>query len=311
MRALSLLAALLVGCTDPKDPADAAGDDTGGPVVETDPFRLATFNIDWLSPRVADPDDWRPRNSIDHQLLNSLILEHELDIVALQEIEGQAALDALRFGDPWASVVGTEGWSQNLAILYRSDLFTVEDVREIRLPGTDWPDRFPLVATVRHVDGMTFTLVVVHNNAYADDVDAAYRYNQTARLREYLDVGLPEEVAPQLAQSVVVAGDFNDDFDPLNADYPSLELMEEGELWRFATRQADAATTIGYESTIDHIVLSADMVKRWTERDAAGGCHVILHDELEPWSNYSGGYGNDQNISSHRPVWITLDAAGR
>lgn len=311
MRVLPMLAALLVGCTDPKDSADPSGDSGGEPAVEADPFRLATFNIDWLSPRVADPEDWEPRNTIDHQLLHSLIEEHAFDIVALQEIEGQAALDVLRFGDPWASVVGTQGWSQNLAILYRSDLFTVDDVREIRLPGTDWPDRFPLVATVRHVDGMTFTLVVVHHNAYAGAQDAAYRYNQAARLREYLDAGLPEEVPPQLAQSVVVAGDFNDDFEPLNDDYPSLQLMEEGEVWRFATRQAEAATTIGYESTIDHIVMSADMVDRWTERAAAKGCHVVEHDALEPWSNYGGGYGNDQNISSHRPVWIELDAAVR
>ena len=309
MRALPLLAALLGGCTAPKDSGDTAADSGAAPAAQMDPFRLATFNIDWLSPRIADPDDRRPRNNIDHQLLHSLIEEHQLDIVALQEIEGQGALDVLRFGDPWDSVVGEQGWSQNLAVLYRSDRFTLEDVREVQLPGTEWPDRFPLVATVRHLDGLTFTLVVVHHNAYAGAADSAYRYNQAKRLREYLDQDLPDEVAPQLARSVVVAGDFNDDFTPLNSAYPSLETLETGDKWRFATRQAEAPTNIGYDSTIDHIVLSADMVPRWTERDAAKGCHVIQHDTLEPWSDYGGGYGNDQNISSHRPVWIALDAA--
>lgn len=309
MRAHLLIAALLLGCTDPKDSGEPTGDTARGGTIESDPFRVATFNIDWLSPRIADPDDWRPRNTIDHQLLHSLIEDNALDLIALQEIEGQAALDVLRFEAPWASVVGDSGWSQNLAVLYRSDLFTVDDVREIRLPGTDWPDRFPLVATVRHVSGLTFTLVVVHHAAYADAESAAYRYNQAGQLREWLDEGLPEQVAPQLAQSVVVLGDFNDDFTPLNRDYPSLDLLETGEVWRFTTRQADGPSSIGFGSLIDHILLSADMVQRWPESAAASGAHVIEHDVLEPWSNYAGGYRNDQNLSSHRPVWITLDAA--
>ena len=245
MHVFSLLVVLLTGCTGPKDSGDTASGGPGGSGITPDPFRLATFNIDWLSPRVADPEDRRPRNNIDHQLLNSLIEENNLDIVALQEIEGQAGLDVLRFGSSWNSVIGEQGWSQNLAILFRSDLFSVDDVREIQLPGTDWPDRYPLVATVRHVDGLTFTLVVVHHNAYAGNADAAYRYNQSVRLREYLDEELPEEVPTQLARSVVIAGDFNDDFRPLNPAYPSLEPMEDGEVWRFATRQAEAPTHIG------------------------------------------------------------------
>ena len=309
MRAHLLLAALLGGCTAPKDAPEPGGDTGAGEPVDRDPFNIATFNIDWLSPRVADPDDWAPRNTIDHQLLHSLIEDHALDLVALQEIEGQAALDVLRFEDPWASVVGDSGWSQNLAILYRSDVFTVDDVREVQLPGTDWPDRYPLVATVRHASGLTFTLVVVHHAAYADAPSAAYRQNQARELRGWLDTGLPEQVPTQLAQSVVVMGDFNDDFEPLNPDYPSLDLIEAGGAWRFATRQAEAASSIGYGSLIDHIVLSADMVGRWPEQAAARSARVIQHDTLEPWASYSGGYGNDQNLSSHRPVWITLDAA--
>lgn len=309
MRAPQLLAAFLLACTATEDPAATGRDplDTAPPAQDL--FRIATFNIDWLSPRTADSGDRRPRNSTDHQLLRSLIEQHSLDLIALQEIEGQAALDVLRFGAPWESVVGQSGWSQNLALLYRSDLFSIENVREVQLPGADWPDRFPLVATVRHVDGLTFTVVVVHHTAQASDAEAAYRYRQATGLREWLDVELPEQVPVQLAQSVVMLGDFNDDFEPINPDYPSLEPLETGDTWRFATRQAEAPSTIRYGSVIDHIVLSADMVRRWPEQAAANACHVILHDALEPWSNYTGGYGNDQNLSSHRPVWIALDAA--
>ncbi len=301
--------ALLIGCTGkPADDTGAAGPADGGDAGPVSPVRVGTWNIDWLSPRTGDPDDASPRSAVDHQMIRSLVVDHDFGLLALQEIEGEAALDNLRFDDSWAYVVGTTGWSQNLAILYRQDRFTVDDVREIHLRGTDFPNKDPLVATVTHADGLAFTLVVVHHVPFADAENAAARLNQAEQLQHWLTETLPAERPAQLSENVLVMGDFNDDFDPLNADYPSLAALEDPPAWRFATRQTRDASNIGYGSLIDHIVLSEALTPQWTEQAAAEGCHVLMHDELEPWADYEG-YGNRPNLSSHRPVWIELDGA--
>lgn len=302
--------ALLVACTGkPADDTGPTGDTGGGAVEPAAPFRAVTWNIDWLSPRTEDPADERPRNAIDHQMIRSLIDDNDFSLLGLQEIEGDEALENLRLDDSWDWEMGTSGWSQNLAILYKSDLFTVSDVREIRLRGTDWPNKDPLVATVTHRDGLAFTMVVVHHVPFLDNESAAERMNQAEQLKIWLSETLPADQPAQLSENVLLLGDFNDEFGGLNPDFDSLAAIEEAPAWRFATRQTDDTSNIGFDSLIDHIVLSEGLVPQWTEQAAADGCHVFLHDETDPWADYDGGYGNRPNLSTHRPVWIELDGA--
>ena len=305
---LALALVLLGACSAPTDDS-ASPADSGGPVPgEVVPFRVATFNIGWLSPRISDSSDVKPRNEKDHEMIRTLITEHDLSLIALQEIEGQAALDVLGFDGDWSYVVGTTGWSQNPALLYRSDRLTVSDVRELHLPGTEGTSKDPLVATVKHSSGVTFLAVVIHLKPYEDPESAAYRYSQVEELTAWLTDELPQLYPPQLAENVLIMGDFNDTFEGINPDWQALSVLEDTPGWRFATRQADGTSNIYYDALIDHIVLSDALAERWTEADSATGCHVIYHDQLAPWSSYTGGYGGKQNISDHRPVSITLNA---
>ena len=59
---LALALVLLGACSAPTDDS-ASPADSGGPVPgDVVPFRVGTFNIGWLSPRISDSSDVKPRN---------------------------------------------------------------------------------------------------------------------------------------------------------------------------------------------------------------------------------------------------------
>jgi len=305
-----MLFTLLLACTGAKDTATTI--DTGESVDTTPsivPFRAATFNIDWLSPRIADAGDRVPRSARDHEMIRTLLVEYDLSLVALQELEGAAAIEALGFDDTWDWEVGSTGGSQNLGLLYRSDRFRVDDVIEVNLPNTYDLSKDPMVVSLTHASGLSLVVVVVHMAAFDDDDASAYRQDQTESLHTWLTAELPTRVGDDLASRVAIMGDFNDTVEGINSRYPSLSVFDDDEDWRIATTQIDGTTIISYNSVIDHAILSAGMAERWTGAASETGCNVIYHDAIPPWSDYSGGYNDEQNISSHRPVTLSFDAA--
>lgn len=305
--AVALLAAL-GGCSL----LPQAWEDTGTdalPPRYTDPnwIQVATFNIDWLW---SDYDsEWVSRTEKDYEMIARIFTDWDLDLVALQEINGEEALELLPLPDHYAWAVGESGWSQNPAILYRDDLFDIANVRELTFDSYAWPSRKPLVADVRWLEtGMEFTFVVVAHKAYEDDESAAFRQAQAQDLYTWVTEGLPQEGDGPLQEKVILAGDWNDTFGAMNYRYPSLEPFEQDKDWYFTTWDTDEHTYIGYESTIDHIVLSERILAHYPGVCCPHGCKVIAHDVLSPYADYEGGAGDDQNISSHRPVWVFLYA---
>lgn len=300
----------LIACTSGQTSSTASNDTASSPAQPPGivPFRAATFNIDWLSPRDSDAGDMVPRNDRDREMIRTLITEYDLSLVALQEIEGRAALEALGFDGSWSWEVGRSGRSQNPALLYRADRFEVLDVFELDLPGDGDSARSPLVATIEHVDGLSFVVIVVHFFAYDDDASSSSRQRQARELHDWLGTTMPSQLGEDLSERVVLLGDFNDTVEGINPSYPSLSVFADDDTWRIATLQADGASTVSYNSVIDHVILSAEMVERWTGASSETGVNIIYHDAIEPWASYGGGYSGAQNISSHRPVTLSFNA---
>lgn len=289
--------------------------DTGAPWVTPEQYvdpawlQVATFNTSWLW--AAYEDGYTPRNAVDYAMIARMFTGFDLDLVALQEVDGEVAMALLELPEPWAWAVGASGWSQNPTILWRADRLRVENVREVHLEVNEWPSKDPLVADVSSLDGeLAFTFVVVHHKPYADNEDAAQRYAQAEALHTWLveELAAEPERAP-FHTSVLVAGDFNDAFTPLNSVWPSLAVFEDDPGFTFATRDTDGYSQIGYRSLIDHLVLSEPLWPAYRDGGQLGACQVIAHDETPPWSDYEGGFGGQQNISDHRPVWIYLAVA--
>jgi len=305
--------------TDVRDPLPFPDDtaDTDVPEVWTNDFdddpgriQLGTFNVEWLSDHLSDPDDFTPRNAVDVGMVGHLVQASGLDVVIVQEVEGTDALELLGLDARYAVATGESGWSQNVGFVWRTDRVTIADIREVVLPGTEFPSKDLLVGTVRSLDGaVAFTLVGVHLQPYPDDESAAYRLGQVTELTRWLREGLPVEAGDALARDVIVGGDFNDTLAGLNAEIPALApLLADADL-SFATAQAPTWSYIPYTSLIDHLVLSASMRARWVDRDDPDGCRVVSHDQLEPWCCYPGGWRDGQHVSDHRPVWIDLSLA--
>jgi endonuclease/exonuclease/phosphatase family metal-dependent hydrolase len=308
---MAWLALLLCGCgllpqarTVPRDTGTA----WDVPAGYQDPawLQVATFNTSWLW--AAYDEGYTPRNAVDYAMIARLFTGFDLDLVGLEEVDGEGAMALLGLPDPWAWAVGETGWSQNPAILWRADRLRVENVREVHLDVNDWPAKDPLVADVESLDGeLAFTFVVVHQAAYADNESAAQRYAQAEALHAWLveDLARDTDRAP-FDDHVLVVGDFNDAFTPLNGAWPSLAVFEDDPGFTFATRDAEDYSQIGYRSLIDHLVLSEALWPAYRDGGQPGACQVISHDLISPWSDYQGGFGGRQNISDHRPVWIYL-----
>lgn len=308
VRLLPLLL-LLVACPVPEEPPPPEPEGWEVPAEYLDPafVQVGAFNIAWLWDHYGG--EYYPRNALDFEMIASLIDGHDLDLMALQEIGGEGALDLLGLPERYSYVAGPTGWSQNPAILWRNDRLRVDDVRQVHLPSNDFPSKDLLVAEVEALDGdLAFTFVVIHFTPFDGWSDAQHRYAQATETLEWLHSELGDGDA--IDRPVVLAGDFNDTFDGIHPEWPSLSVLEQDPDLIFASRDADDYTELSFHSTIDHVVLSTPLLARYPGLGQDDGCAVIAHDRLSPWSDYSGGMGGEQNISNHRPIWIYLAVDG-
>jgi endonuclease/exonuclease/phosphatase family metal-dependent hydrolase len=287
-----------------------ATDDTG---AEAGPStaRIASFNAEWLADHyttsATEREDFQPRLEADYAMIRSLIVDNEIDVLGLQEVEGEGAIELLGLPSTWSWAVGDTGWSQNLVIAWRNDRFSLDKLRAIPLDANSGAARDPLVAELRHRDGaLGFTLVVVHNNPYEDAAEARMRRAQVEELAQWVEATLPDEESSDLADQRIILGDFNDSFEGINPSVPSLEALEGVAGLRFASRQTSGVSYIPYASLIDHVALSPPLADRWTGADDPEGFGILLHDQTEPWSSYTDGYRGVPNISDHRPVFVDL-----
>lgn len=320
MRTALCLLLLLVGCAPVESDAlpdlslDAAAPDAlldAAPDAEPDaepdaapePLAVGTFNIDWLADHYES--EFTPRLAADYAMIAQLIVETDVEVFGLQEIDGPGALELLALPPRYRWVVGRSGWSQNLAILYRSDRVQVSDVREIRLPDTDFPSKDPLVAQVDSLEGdLMFTLVVVHFKPFTNTEDATYRAHQISALHQWLSAGLPE--APPPRPPVIIVGDFNDTHEGLHRTLDPLQPFEDDPGWVFVEDACPGGTQTRYESRIDHLVVSHALEPRVIGPIGGPSCVVDRFDERPPYRDYPGGYRGRSNISTHRPLWMWI-----
>ena len=80
---------MLVGCRLAPGPDDGPRLPTAIDPLDPDYLQLGTFNADWLT---ADlPGDFTLRNEVDLSMMASLITAMDIDLLALQEVDGDEA----------------------------------------------------------------------------------------------------------------------------------------------------------------------------------------------------------------------------
>lgn len=141
-----------------------------------------------------------------------LISDRQLDLVAVQEIRDEAALNALVSAAPsyegvLAPASGTV-LEQRVGLVWRSSRLLVEDTALLFENDPDFL-RPPLRAKVRRLGAgepePAFTAIVVHLKAGVADTDVATRKSAVLKLEAYV----ASEIAGAGSDEVIVLGDFN------------------------------------------------------------------------------------------------------
>ncbi|RMF81134.1 MAG: hypothetical protein D6737_05920 [Chloroflexi bacterium] len=213
------------------------------------PLRIATWNIENFNVSRLDDSD-----SADALVATWAAID--ADIVALQEIGSQEAIDSLltlvnaMTGRDYQAVLSYRGGgSQKVGFAWDSEtvspLTEAAQIDSLRLRGTRLRPGFTMDFRFGAYD---FTLVTLHLKATQETPSQRIREAQMTLLAQWFD-----ERPPDADEDVIILGDYNDLLD-------AAPLQPISEIFFFATSELpdDAVSFIGAEhrSLIDHIALS-------------------------------------------------------
>lgn len=255
---------------------------------------VATFNMEWL----GDGDnDQNTRTDKDYLAIADIIVKTEADVLGVQEIENQAALNkVLRYMQGYKGIVLDGGTQQNVGVIYKDGV-------QVELVNAYWPlvlterGRLRPGAVLRCSKGsFDWLMMVVH-------LKSSSRYDSTAELRDrartlrgeqsqLLQTWADSVIAADVERDVMIVGDFNDY--PGNRKLPTLSPLTDDSNLRFLTERMKScrAQTI---PGIDHIVVSESVASRFIkESDRTENFHAFLPQALA------------NRVSDHCPVIVRL-----
>jgi endonuclease/exonuclease/phosphatase family metal-dependent hydrolase len=225
------------------------------------PLRLATFNIEWLGDSINDRVD---RDQKDYENIADVIKTADLDLVALQEIENEDAMEILmNFLPKYKYFIGKNGAQQNLAVFYKDNI-------DIRLIG----EYMPLaIEKGRHRPGLVlegkkgnfdWIMMVVHFKASSrwDNTPEkkANSYDIRRKQAEIANRWADSILSLGKEQDIFLVGDFNDT--PKRKKNNTLGSIIGNKNMIFLTKNLKSCKYKGLYA-IDHIVCSKSAHKRF------------------------------------------------
>jgi len=227
------------------------------------PLRLATFNIEWLGDSVNDRVD---RDQQDYENIADVIKSADLDLVALQEIENEAAMDLLlNFLPDYKYQISKSDAQQNLAVLYKDNL-------QIKIIGEYMPlaikkdrNRPGLVLEGRK-GNFDWIMMVVHFKATSRwDNTPEKKANSYEIRRKQANIAnkwVDSILAIGKEKDIFLVGDFNDT--PKRKKNNTIVSLMNNENLQFLTTNIKSCK---YRSlyTIDHVVCSKSALKRFQQ----------------------------------------------
>lgn len=181
------IAAIAAGCSNPFATANTP-----------DQIRLGTFNL----------ENFDGLNSAKVDAV-SQILEHNFDVIGLQEVSPIAAdklKEKLNKSQKWDFILGESGNKQRVALFYRNDEVVAQKVTEWRQVNITGTLRSPLVTYLKAGQKFDFTLVVVHQKGSGGADADRIRQHQSDLLRKEVD---QYQKNPQSDPDLILVGDFN------------------------------------------------------------------------------------------------------
>ncbi len=301
---VSLVAALPLGCRDPGG-AGAAADAAVGvevdanseyPAPRTDlvpaagndsTFEMATWNIENF-----------PKDANTAKVVADLIASMDIDMVALQEIQNEAAFDELvsrlrGYEGLVSSHTYSDGSYQKVGYIYRTSLLSVSGAF---LLFDDNGYEFPRPAlkvdvTVKTEPAISFTALALHLKAGGGSQDRSRRQEAMVILEDFLR----DAVDGAGNDNIAVIGDFNDTLD--NGSAVFAPLTSSSDRYTIQTTGNEAAGEVSFVPSsvlLDHIVTTSQFDDQF-----ADGNTIIPRLDMQ-MSGYEG------QVSDHLPVILRL-----
>ena len=237
------------------------------PTLAADKLRVATWNIEWLGDGV---NDMKPRTATNIQKLQSYVDKLDADIVALQEIENEAAAYSIFNKNKWEVYMSNRNAKQRTGFAVRRDMPTE------KIEKSDYTDlytsqgmRYGIDIELLYPNGKIIRLLAIHlKSGCFDEPDLSEDSNQGRKgdscmklgqqiepLREWVDARLEENLP------FAIMGDWNR---RLNKDNDAFwnELTDglEKKLHRAGgTDRKSTCWNSQYPNPIDHIILGGGL----------------------------------------------------
>lgn len=263
-----------------------------------DTVSIATFNVEWL----GDGDqDRKPRGDADYLAIADLMIKTDADVLALQEIENEAALrKVLRYMPDYTGLVLAGSGQQNTAVVWKRNAVTISSLGPWAGLEVDPGRSRPGLQLSCQKGSFDWIMMVVH-------LKSTSRFDSTTAMRERSREVRAEQAKRLVTwsdsvlragkeQDVIIAGDFND-FPGRKQNATLTELVDSPTL-HFLTATVRSCRDPKLTS-IDHIVASS----------AARSRFVVGSERIDNFRDFLDVQTSEQ-VSDHCPVVVTFTTIG-
>ena len=284
------------GSDDSPMPPDEDDDDNGFELdLSNCPLNVSNTTLEIFTWNIEN----FPKNTMTSDIVQDVINQYDLDIIAVQEITSTSAFNTLVSElEGWeGTVVRYNGSNLMLGYLYKSSEVTVngtavqlyeEDNEDNNFAFTSF--RRPLMLNITHTpSGLKTYLINIHLKCCTGDEDR--RRAATSLLKTYVDTELPND-------NVVILGDYNDDI--VDSDNVFQEWIDDPDNYYFTTMSVAQGPDTewsypNWPSQIDNILITNELF----DNEVASTVQALdrCFGDFETY---------DALVSDHRPAYLSL-----
>lgn len=253
---------------------------------------IGTFNIKWLGDGIGDNVK---RTDADYERIANIISESEVDVLGVQEIENDKALEKLMQHLPDHNfLLGNSGGKLNLGVIYKKDIEITEHGEYMPIAVQENRTRPGFYISARK-GNFDWKMMVVHfkSTSRYDSTEQmriesyALRKLQAAELGRWVD----SVMASSGEKDIILTGDFNDN--PSKRGKNLQALIDTG--ISFISADLTSCKNIMW-SSIDHIAVTPSAQVRYRHGS------VTTHNFYKALTEYEADL-----VSDHCPVLAVFD----
>ncbi len=283
--------------TDPKIKKDKPDSTLVSAYGQTNRFEIATWNI----------ENFPTQGTTTINAVSQLILNLDIDLIAVEEIASVSAFDSLLAKLPgWQGHYSPDDYGssyQKTGFIYKSSFISLSSITALYInERTEYGSlafpRPPFTAYVQIIDKtgtvFDFNLIVLHMKASGGEENEARRELACQLLHDYID----DEISAGSDPDFIVLGDWNDRLEDSESTNVFLSFLNDSLDYTFLTHDItdqDSYIFAPYQNLIDHILITQDCLQEYGNGQTSV---LYLDDEYKEYPNV---------ISDHRPVMAVFN----